>query len=249
MKITIYPPISFCQIGMRQNNEDAMYPPLGEATENDRLFIVCDGVGGAYKGEIASKMVSELFASNFKFHYEGNNSQDFFNKLILFVEVNLSNYKDAHPECFQMATTLTFLLLHTTGCTIGWCGDSRIYHVRDGKILYKTRDHSLVNKMVDSGEISEIEAKNHPKRNVILRAVSGQETPTRVDIRTFADVQPDDYFMLCTDGVLEFTTENLIENWFIKSNTPEQIKEKILANSQLTKDNYSMYLIKIKSME
>src|SRR5690606_12615170 len=95
----------------------------------------------------------------------------------------------------------------------------------------------------------EEEAKTHPRRNVILRAVSGQERPTRVDQVLLEDIEEDDFFLLCTDGILEQVDDRKLETWFLRNKSPEELKALIYSECEgRTKDNFSMYLVKIKEI-
>ena len=159
----------------------------------------------------------------------------------------MGDYLETHPEATGMASTLTLLLISDEGdkALIGWVGDSRVYHIRDGEILFQTKDHSVVQGMVDMGEITEEEAQTHPKRNIITRAINGTN-PTRIDQEIITDIKKNDFFFLCTDGILETLTKNEVLAWFKAQTSAEEVKSKILANAKdVTKDNYSMYIIKI----
>lgn len=249
MKFKIDQPMFLNEQGKRQNNEDSIFPAPENATSADRLFLVCDGVGGSEKGEIASKMVCETFSQSLLSRTESNPQKDFFEKAVLDAEAAMSAHIKKLPSCNGMKTTLTYLWLRAEGAYIGWVGDSRIYHFRNGKIIYRSEDHSLVNEMVKRGEITEEEAQWHPHSNLILRAVAGQHEPTELDLLQISDIQPGDIFMLCTDGVTENLTEtNLAE--LSSLGDLEMMKEQIqIFCEDFSKDNYSLYLIKIDEVE
>jgi protein phosphatase len=242
----LFSPVHCHEIGQRSNNEDTIYPSV--ATEHTRLFIVCDGVGGQAKGEVASSMVCRGF-SNYILENPIENIEDetYLTSALQQVELNMGDYLEAHPEANGMASTLTLLLIpdKEEKALIGWVGDSRVYHIRDGEILFQTKDHSVVQSMVDMGEITEEEAQTHPKRNIITRAINGAN-PTRIDQKIVSEVKKNDFFLLCTDGILETLTKKEILEWFKSQASAEEIKSKILAYAKdVTKDNYSMYLVKI----
>lgn len=244
---TIYEPESLNEQGARSNNEDSIYP--AKATVDERLFMVCDGVGGQKKGEIASSLVCEYFASYIKENLNPHLNKSFFEKALSYTEEMMEKYITANPECMGMATTLSMLLLNEGANTahICWIGDSRVYHIRNGEVLFRTKDHSEVQSLLDMGEITPAEAENHPRRNVIIRAVSGTSSSTRIDYECISGLFPEDFFLLCTDGVLENLKKDRIQKWFKKEIHPSTIKENILKNSiGSTNDNFSMYLIKIK---
>jgi len=245
---TIYPPIGICEKGGRTNNEDSVYPPLGIISENSRLFMICDGVGGALSGEIASNMVAYLFPKYLELRKGVLFTTELINRILRYVENDLSEYKDEHPESFLMATTLTILQIARNECYVGWCGDSRVYHIRNKNILFRTKDHNLINKMLDNGEISPEQALYFPRKNVITRAITGIESPTKIEEKIITDLKIGDYFLLCSDGITEAITDSQLCSWFSESATPESIKEQILNSINNQGDNYSAIIIKIKSV-
>jgi serine/threonine protein phosphatase PrpC len=246
MSITIKmrQPIGMSERGKRANNEDSIYPLEPQTT--DGLFIVCDGVGGAAKGNIASRLVCDTFAQLF----EENQISDpsFIDSCLLKVEEAVEQYTIAHPESMGMATTLTLVHLHPNGITVAHVGDSRIYHIRNGQILYRSEDHSFVQDLVRTGIITPEEAATHPRRNVITRAIQGKQHPTKADVYVLQDIQADDYFFLCSDGVLESVKDAtlcpiLAENGD-NAEKIQTIKERCQAHSR---DNFSCYLIQIEA--
>ncbi|RYC50093.1 PP2C family protein-serine/threonine phosphatase [Flagellimonas olearia] len=242
----LYLPVHCHEIGQRSNNEDAIYPE--EVSEKNRLFMVCDGVGGQAKGEVASSMVCTGLSKYLSENPMGNiEDETYLPSALQSIEQHMGEYLETHPEAMGMASTLTLLLISDTDnkALIGWVGDSRIYHIRDGEVLFQTKDHSVVQSMVDMGEITEEEAQTHPKRNIITRAINGTN-PTRIDQKVIGDIKANDFFFLCSDGIMENLSKKEIGAWFKESKTVDEIKSNILANAQgVTKDNYSMYLIKI----
>lgn len=252
MAIRIFQPVYLHKVGKRNNNEDSIAPFDGTATLKDRLFIVCDGVGGANKGEIASRIVADQLQQYFADNPAQQVGQNYLNRALQFVEAILQNYVDKHKECAGMATTLTLLYLNDqqNTATVAWVGDSRIYQVREGEVLFETQDHSLVNELVRRGEITEEEAKVHPQRNVILRAITGSNNPVQIDVRRIEDLQAGDYFLLCTDGVLE-SVDNRILVTLLQNSYANLVHVRDQINSlcaQYSKDNYSMYLLQLSDL-
>jgi hypothetical protein len=153
-----------------------------------------------------------------------------------------------NPELGKMATTLTLAVFEKNSIKIGWCGDSRIYHIRNGNVLFKSEDHSYVNFMVKMGQISREDALHHPRKNEILRSLSpnGQ---ANLDIKVLDDIQTGDLILLCSDGFMERMTPKKVWELFLiskKSSIPleEQIDE--ICNGH-TRDNYSMWLIEVEN--
>ncbi|MGB1207108.1 MAG: PP2C family protein-serine/threonine phosphatase [Chitinophagales bacterium] len=252
MAISIQHPVFLHEKGRRRNNEDSILPIDDSATSQDRLFIVCDGVGGANKGEIASRMVCDIFQVYFNESPTDFVDAKYLNDGLKFVEQKLTEHIEEHPECRGMATTLTVVYFDDKNnrVVVGWCGDSRIYQIRNGKIKFISEDHSLVNELVKRGEITAEEALVHPQRNVILRAISGQKSPTKIDVVELTDIQKNDYFLLCSDGILE-SIDNRVLLTLLKdekcdiAQVNQQIKELC---AQYSNDNFSMYLLKVSKV-
>lgn len=249
MAIRIEPPVCLHEKGKRKNNEDSIYPSLGSGTDSDKLFLVCDGVGGANKGEVASAMVCDLLHTYFAEHSGKEVDAHYVGQALRFAEARMSKHTAAHPECGGMATTLTLLYLddQRNKATIAWVGDSRVYHVRNGNIQYVTDDHSLVNELVKRGEINPEDAATHPQRNVILRAISGSDQPTKSDVKEIIDIQAGDYFMLCTDGILETIDDHTIKMLLPNAQTQLDIVKTQINElcDHLSNDNFSMYLLRV----
>lgn len=250
-------PYSIHELGQRQNQEDSLFPAFGKSTVNDRLFILCDGMGGHEKGEVASATVCETMSNTILSRWSPN--EPLSDELLQQAIEDAYNALDAkdNGEEKKMGTTMTFLCFHAEGATVAHIGDSRVYQLRPAtkqvpaQIVFKTRDHSLVNDLVDIGEITEEEAKNHPQKNVITRAMQPcQERRAKATIAHLTDIQAGDYFYMCSDGMLEQTSDdNLL---FIITNQKKSDKEKVELLRNVTednKDNHTAHLIHINKVE
>ena len=245
IKITLRkPPVGLCEKGRRANNEDAIYPTLDKRSVDEHLFLVCDGVGGAAKGDVASKLVCETVSSLFQKATLSDPS--FVGSVLKIVEDGFQEYTEDNPLATGMATTLTLLHFHGNGATVAHIGDSRIYHIRNGEILYRSEDHSFVQGLIKAGIISPEEARTHPRRNVITRAIQGSLNRTTADTYILQDIKAGDYFFLCSDGILESLTDPELCALLISPITNTQkiahIKKLCAAHCR---DNYSCYLIEI----
>lgn len=251
MSLRIAMPQAIHEVGGRTKNEDSIWPLIHKATEDDLLFLVCDGVGGASKGEVASQIVSQGFAEFVQQHPPGASMDETYLKQALrHVERLMSAHTQSNPESIGMATTLTLLYLGAEEATIAWIGDSKIYHFREGDILFESRDHSLVEKLVQEGVISREEAANHPQRNVILRAVKGSHDPAEIEVLHIRDLQSEDVFLLCSDGITENWSSQDLSDLFATSPTLSVSKQRILTKSTgRTNDNFSAYLLRLDSKE
>lgn len=245
------------ELGQRQNQEDSLYPALSKSTSDDRLFILCDGMGGHEKGEVASATVCETISTTILSAWNPNEalSDERFQQA-LSVAYDALDAKDNGEER-KMGTTLTFLCLHTNGATVAHIGDSRVYQLRpaskksQARIVFRTQDHSLVNDLVKIGEITEEEAKHHPQKNVITRAMQPrQEHRAKADIAHLTDIQPGDYFYMCSDGMLEEASDENILNVITKPNVTDEKKLEMLRQvTEDNKDNHTAHLIHIDKVE
>ena len=148
-----------------------------------------------------------------------------------------------------MATTMTFVCFHQGGCMMAHIGDSRIYQVRPGHgIIYRSEDHSLVNSLVHNGIITPEQAVNHPQSNVITRYMGPKETDRDRCMATVVntkDIQKNDYFFLCSDGVLHnLSDEELVA--ILSSDKSNQEKNDIIASKSFSSsDNNTAILINV----
>jgi protein phosphatase len=228
---------SYSGIGKRSNNEDSY------SCSESNFFLVCDGVGGAEKGEVASSIVTNEFSSIFN-----SNSDSDIEQALRAVEYKLTEHINAHPESMGMATTLTFSQLRNDGLLIAWVGDSRVYQFREGKIIFQTTDHSWVNDALRAGMITEEEAVNHPKSNIITRAVQGEHKPVEIDFKIIKDLKDGDFIFQCSDGVLEaWSNEELEELFGSNFDGNELLKSIELKCADISRDNNTAILYQIKS--
>lgn len=166
-----------------------------------------------------------------------------------FVETKFDSYIVNNLESAGMASTLTLLHLHKAGATVAHIGDSRIYQFRNGEIVFRTKDHSLLQDLLDIGELNPESAKTFPNKNQITRAVQGASIKkTKADVNLLSDIQVGDIFMLCSDGILEaFEDDNELKSVFREfSDSVDTISAKIAQLcSRVSKDNFSAYFVKI----
>lgn len=243
-------PYALNEVGGRSNQEDSIYPAKGDASESSRLFLVCDGMGGHENGEVASGLVCSTFAANLADIDHEEFSVDMFN-YALNAAYDALDREDPNPESMRkMGTTLTFLHLNDREAVVAHMGDSRIYHIRPSErfpILYQSSDHSLVNELVRAEIITPEEALTHPRRNVITRAMQPHlETRHNADVRTFNDVMAGDYFFLCSDGVTETITNDILVDILCREVSDAEKIEAIRALcAESSRDNFSAYLVPI----
>ncbi len=236
------------------HQEDSIYPLPENISDSDRVFIVCDGMGGHDAGEVASATVCEAMGKSVLANAadpEGEFTDEMLAKAITDAFDALDKKDTGAAK--KMGTTMTFLKLHDKGATIAHMGDSRVYHIRPGKdenstaILFETVDHSLVNDLVKIGEMTPEEAKTSRQRNVITRAMQpNMERRPRADVYHTADIKPGDYFYMCTDGMLETADDASIKYVFSDELGDAKAKVEILRKgTEPNRDNHSAIIIHV----
>jgi len=166
---------------------------------------------------------------------------------VRYAECRFDEYLAAHPEAAGMATTLTVLAFDDGGVTVAHIGDSRVYQFRDGRIVFRTEDHSLVNVWVKLGRIPAEEAAHHPQRPIITRAIQGRGAATEADVVRLTDVRPGDCFLLCTDGVTDCLTDEALSALFTLHRTAEATGQALIdACTGRARDNFSFYIVPVR---
>ncbi|MBR5988088.1 MAG: serine/threonine-protein phosphatase [Prevotella sp.] len=244
MKISLYPPLSIHEIGQRPNQEDSIIQ------WNNRLFVLCDGMGGHEKGEVASQTVCQSLVTWFEQNVNPDDlfTDDQLREALEYAYQQLDKYTDGNPK--QMGTTLTLLYIYKQGLTAAHMGDSRIYHIRpDVGILYQSRDHSLVFDLFQAGEITYEEMATFPQKNIVTRAITpGEDNRMRLDIIHITDIQPDDYFYMCSDGMLEQMDNDQLVDLLSSQLTNEEKRIKLIELTKGNQDNHSAWIIHIKDV-
>ena len=243
MKIEIYPPLCIHELGQRAKQEDAI------AQWDNRLFVLCDGMGGHEKGEVASQTVCRSLVKWFEENIKDDSfSDDQLRDAIEYAYTELDKFDDGSPR--KMGTTLTLLYIYSKGVIAAHIGDSRIYHIRPNEtVLYQSRDHSLVFDLFQAGEISYEEMATFPQKNIITRAMSpGKDNRHRPDIIHISDVQPDDYFYMCSDGMLEQMTNDELSALFSQDIDDSKKIEYLRKATSKNSDNHSAWLIHVKEV-
>lgn len=259
-KLKVY---SIQEFGQRKDSEgnphqeDSLFPEFGKQTDSDRLFILCDGMGGHDAGEVASQTVCEAMSQSVL--NDGHDADG------VFTDADFNNALNAafaaldakdNGAAKKMGTTMTFLKLHNGGAFIAHMGDSRVYHIRPGKdgestrILFETRDHSLVNDLVKSEVLTREEARHSKQKNVITRAMQpNMDRQPRADIHKTADIKAGDYFYMCSDGMLEqdeMEDGTSLRNIFSAMGGDDENKVEILTSvTEKNKDNHTAFIIHI----
>ncbi|MGP4078115.1 Stp1/IreP family PP2C-type Ser/Thr phosphatase [Halobacillus sp. K22] len=185
---------------VRNHNEDA-----GGVFKNDSgqiLAVVADGMGGHRAGDVASQKAASHLHSKWQEAEElrtPEESQSWLKYAIQAVNNEIISYANQNEDCHGMGTTVVAAICTEDFITIAHIGDSRCYYANAYGFKQLTEDHSLVNELVRSGQITEEQAEHHPRKNVLLKAL-GTEYDIKVDTRTL-EFEPGDRLLLCTDGL------------------------------------------------
>ena len=237
------------------HQEDCIFPAHGELTGDDRLFILCDGMGGHSAGEVASAAVCRAMSETIlagRPDAEGPFGEDDFQAALASAYDALDACDDGAPR--KMGTTMTLLKLHDGGYFVAHIGDSRVYHFRPGKdgdgaeIVFRTQDHSLVNMLLSIGELTEEQAKTFPRKNVITKAMQpGAEPRPKADIHQSDDIRAGDCFMLCSDGMLEDMDDDQLRLIFSRAGRGGvgEVGDVLTRATGGNRDNHSAIIVRI----
>ena len=192
---------------VRKQNQDAYH--IEKLDRNSLLCVVCDGMGGAKSGNIASTLAVDVFVEEVRRTWTPGITQYKLEQMLR-AAVKLANFTvydqaQQFEEFAGMGTTLVAALIHGQRVTVVNVGDSRAYKVDSDGIRQVTRDHSLVQMMVDRGELSPEVARTYPGKNFITRAI-GTESLVECDLYHL-DVKKGDYLLLCSDGLSNMMDE------------------------------------------
>jgi PPM family protein phosphatase len=237
----------------RKGNEDSLF-----VNPEQHLFVVADGMGGHAAGEIASKVAVEAinefvcltggdeeitwpFGLDENISYDGNRLKTairYANRKVLEATKERSEYEG-------MATTVAAVLVDGDSANVGHVGDSRAYLVRDGQITQLTSDHSWVNEQIQSGVISPDQARTHPLRNVVTRALGGK--PDLLVDMLLHKIQSGDILLLCSDGLTTMITdEEIVRVVRDAGNDVEKAAPALVANANAKggEDNITVLLLR-----
>ncbi len=220
-------------IGNRRSENQDKYI-AGRLLNSVSFGFVCDGMGGVKGGEIASGILAKYLEDALFLH---NESRSFNHERVV-----LSAIEDANKAIYNkglkneeyngMGTTIAGVVIDKNQCTVYHAGDSRVYIVRDGMLALITKDHSVVQELMDNNQITAEQAQCHPKKNLITRAI-GVEESVEIDVAEL-EVFPGDVILCATDGLTNFVSPSEIAKILSSSNVfamPDKLIQKSLENN------------------
>lgn len=229
---------------IRQNNEDAFR--FGSFDDGVTWAVVCDGMGGAAGGQIASTIAADMVGKKIEKCYNKSMTEGSIENMLLsaITTANVTVYDRAIADDFLsgMGTTLVAAVIKNSVASIAHVGDSRAYLIHDGSLRLLTKDHSLVQEMLDNGQITEEEFEHHPVKNIITRAL-GVAEQIEIEFDT-VDLAKGDVLFLCTDGLSGTVSSSEMLDIYQKY-TFDQFTSKLIerANSAGGKDNITVVAV------
>lgn len=227
---------------VRKSNQDSGYAGYN-------FFFVADGMGGHAGGDIASAMVSQAVAVADQNYQDPAQALDSVTKALFEANQKLSRTVDDHQELRGMGTTFSGLMMVGDKVALSHIGDSRIYRVHDGQLSQVSKDHTFVQRLVDTGRITEEEALVHPRRNVLMRVLGDVEIELEIDTDV-VDAVAGDRWLLCSDGLSGFVAHDVMANILLnKTVDPEEAAELLIyeALESGAPDNVTVVIVDVLS--
>ena len=228
---------------VRTDNQDAYF--AGKITDDSVFAVVCDGMGGANAGNVASELavrhISEYVIRSYRDGMDMTDTEKTLKNAIVSANISLYDMAVNNAELAGMGTTAVAAFVKDGTAVIAHVGDSRIYLV-NGEIKQLTRDHSVVQSLIESGKITPEDAKVHPRKNVITRALGAEE-----DVAVDSDclnLSDGDTLLLCSDGLTNFLDDKDILKVF-QNNDISAVAERLVetANENGGGDNITVVTV------
>ena len=229
---------------VRNHNEDSVI--IIKNSDDSILMAVADGMGGHKAGEVASSLAISYLSNRFMesfFKMNKAGAVEWIKTCVNEINGQIFKYTEENPESKGMGTTLVMAILTEEYILFGNIGDSSGYVMKDNKLHKVTHDHTLVNLLLAAGELTQEEAKNHPKKNILMNAL-GINDPIEIDV---FDCNMDiDEILLCSDGLTTMLTDDTIEKVLLEDiSVSEQVVKLIKkANNRGGNDNISVACLK-----
>jgi len=256
MRIQLVSPLGIIEKGSQAIQGDSFYPHLDEVSASDNVFVLCDGLGGHAHSEVASAEVAKSIAEWMKenFDFKSQPTALTIKKAVAHAQQTLNQtYEQYEASKYPMGTTMAMLAIGRFGAVASHIGDTRIYHIRPERreILYRSRDHSLVNDLFVAGRLTRAEAEASPKRNVLTRAMLPAPSAVAMpDVAFITDIKAGDYFVICSDGIsCALSDRKLKEVLCNKQYTNAQKVARIKMLTDGSRNNHSFLLIEVENVE
>lgn len=235
---------------VRENNEDMWLKLTAQ-----RFFVLADGMGGHQAGEVASREAATCLCATLS---KKLNNKDENIDLALAKEMIIDSVQEVNRHIYQMSrkdqdlrgmgTTLCFLYFHPKGLVYGHVGDSRIYRLRQKKLVQLTKDHSLLRELLDQGQLNEKQAGGFVYKNIITKAI-GTESKVEPSVRV-VDLVDQDLYLMCSDGLSDLLTHEEIESILNKKSLLKDTVQELIetAKAHGGYDNITVVLAKVQEL-
>jgi protein phosphatase len=223
--------------GRKPTQEDSYF--ISEKKNGRQLILVADGVGGHGHGDFASKLALEIFENTFAQSDNFGDIQDFLRKTTLVVAAMVLQKSILEPEYTNCGTTLTGFFINENKFYTLNVGDSRCYHYTKDVITRITKDHSLMQDLIDKGELTEEQAMTHPQRNVMTSAIGQALSMLKIDIEGPTEIDFGEMLFAFSDGVHDALTDKQIQTIVDKHKKDNDLAQKLVDASYAAggKDN------------
>jgi len=224
---------------IRANNQDSGYA-------GEHLFVVADGMGGHAGGDVASAIAVKRIIETDRQFASGSDAEFALHTALTAANAQLAETVFDHSELTGMGTTVSGLIIVNGQVVIAHIGDSRIYLLRDGELSQVTADHTFVQRLVDSGRITEEEAAVHPRRSVLMRVLGDVDATPEIDTSIMA-TQAGDRWLLCSDGLSSYVPYDKILHSLTTVQDAQDAAERLVKDAldQGAPDNVTVVLVDI----
>ena len=224
---------------IRSNNQDSGYA-------GKYLFVVADGMGGHAGGDVASAIAVKRIAETDRLYTSPNDAEFALQAALLAANSLLAETVFEHGELTGMGTTVTGMLRVDNHVAIAHIGDSRIYLFRDGELEQVSADHTFVQRLVDSGRITQEEAAVHPRRSVLMRVLGDVDASPEIDT-TVMETKPGDRWLICSDGLSSYVADEKMHAILASTASAKEAADKLVKESldQGAPDNVTVVLVDI----
>ncbi|ALS57316.1 PP2C family protein-serine/threonine phosphatase [Rathayibacter toxicus] len=226
---------------IRSNNQDSGYA-------GRHLFVVADGMGGHAGGDVASSIAIKRIAEADRAYSSPYEAEDELKRTLIAANTLLADAVIDHPELTGMGTTVSAIARVHESVAIAHIGDSRIYVLRKGKLEQVTTDHTFVQRLVESGRITEEEAMTHPRRSVLMRVLGDVHTNPEIDTLTL-ETEANDRWLICSDGLSGVVPHDEILRELSREEPAQRVAERLIRDSLLhgAPDNVTVVILDIAS--
>ena len=231
---------------IRRQNQDSFHIDVGSG---NAVLIVCDGMGGAKAGNIASRLAVDTVTGELrqvmKHHMSVKAARQGLEMAVYRANRVITEYAGSNPDYLGMGTTFVGAVANARMAVVANVGDSRAYHINDGGITRVTRDHSLVEDLLHQGNLTEDQARFHPKKNLITRAL-GTEFDVQTDLFD-VPLETGDFLLLCSDGLTNMVDDQEILYEVIHGGDAALCCERLVAlsNERGGPDNITVILFSV----